>query len=368
MPSRFLSVKKFRSALRVVFINIITLLALLFLTNWLVGFYLRSTDSTSRASLPNYSNVDNAEQIFSEYNSLSFDYEAFVGWKTKPYKGDVTTVNDEGLRVHDQPSDRPGQVVHFFGGSTTWGEGSADNQTIPAFFQAQNLKTTAINHGQLGYNSRQNLNALIAMYDKNVEPEVVVFYDGVNDAAFLCPSDISMPAHRLVPMFRDRIYISKGRMLKKFLSKVFIENILKLVQRNSDSEGNRYNCLDDQKADEIAQFLLNNWKIAHDIVQERGGKFIAILQPSVFTGNPRRDHLTMLDSELEENFRRVYVRVKDKLEEADYPWIYDLTTAFDSKDHIYIDFCHVSPNGNEIMAREISKIYSSVVSDTVQIN
>jgi hypothetical protein len=250
-------------------------------------------------------------------------------------------------------------TVHFFGGSTMWGEGSDDDNTIPALFQSKNPQFKVFNHGQLAYNSRQELDALVSLYTTGKNPDVVVFYDGVNDAAFLCPKEIKeLPAHRLVPMYREKLYAGKSGLVKEVAGKLFLDNILKITSKFSQSSKEKespYDCVSNPaKADQIAEIMIRNWEIAHDLVTQRNGKFIAVLQPAAYIGKPRTDHLK-LDEDLGQNFQAIYARLKEKIQAKNYPWIVDLTDRFDGDEYIYIDFCHVSPNGNEIIASEITK-------------
>lgn len=348
--------------LKVVFINVITFLVLLFIANWGCKFFLK-TDQQSRYNLPNYENDrEHAKEVFKDYNSITHDYYPFVGWKNKPYEGKTTRIDKNGFRIHTPPSPigEGAKVVRFFGGSTMWGEGSDDQHTIPALFNQQFPQYEVWNHGQLAYNSRQELDALITSYSKNAKADLVIFYDGVNDAAFLCPKEIDeLPAHRLVPMFRDKIYVSKSKMIKEALYKIFLENIVRLTGRMSKAKKESpYDCLSTPgKAEEIAEIMMKNWELANEIVTARGGKFIAILQPALFVGNPRADHLPP-DEDFKNNFAEVYKHIKTKIAERNHPWIYDLSNAFDGDQLIFIDFCHVSPNGNEIIAKHIAEIVS----------
>ncbi len=355
---------------KLVLINLFTFLILLVIVNWGCGLYLKKFVQASRDVLPNYkTDQAYAKNIFQDYNSVQHQYEPFVGWKTLPYEGKTLHINKQGLRTHLTPfvSDSTNQIVRFFGGSTMWGEGSDDQHTIPALFNAKNSMYQVFNHAQLAYNTRQELDALISLYSLSEKSDLVIFYDGVNDAAFLCPTEIEeLPAHRLVPMFRQKLYVQKSVFVKEVAMKVFAENLIKVVQRFSDSPKNRaslYNCISDpQKAEEIASIFISNWELAHEIVTERGGKFIAILQPAAFIGNPNTSHLK-LDSELGKNFSEVYRLIKQKIAERKYDWVYDFSDDFNGKDYIYIDFCHVSSNGNEIIANHLSKILVSVIQE-----
>lgn len=353
--------------LKTVAINLATFLVLLVIVNWACGYYLKKTGTINRDELPNYSdNYEHAKKVFHDYNSVQHHYEPFVGWKMLPYKGTTLHVSKEGTRLHEPVSyeGKKEKSIHFFGGSTMWGEGSDDAHTIPALFNASNPHYEVFNHAQLAYNSRQELDALISLYSRGVKPDVVVFYDGVNDAAFLCPKDIKqLPAHRLVPMYREKLYVGATVVVKEMAVKLFYDDILKVIHKFTykPTPGNSpYDCASNpEKAEQIAEMMMKNWELAHEIVTNRKGKFVAFLQPAAFIGNPKTDHLK-LDEELGKNFNEIYKRLKQKISERNHSWIIDLTDRFDNNEYIYIDFCHVSPNGNEIIAKEISKAVNAI--------
>jgi hypothetical protein len=349
--------------IKLVAINFVVFAVLLAAVNWACGLYLKKTAKTNRADLPNYAdNHEHARSVFADYNRIQHRYEPFVGWKTLPFNGETTQISLEGLRKHSPPAAETGdaKVVRFFGGSTMWGEGSDDQHTIPALFNTLNPQYAVYNHGQLAYNTRQELDALISVYSRNEKTDIVIFYDGVNEAAFLCPKVIKeLPAHRLVPMYREKLYTGKLAIVKELLSKLFVEDIIMVIQKATyrpTADNSPYDCITEPgKAANIAEIMMKNWEMAHEIVAKRNGQFIAVLQPAAYIGNPRTDHLE-LDDELGKNFTEVYRLLKEKIATRNHPWIIDLSDKFDNNEYIFIDFCHVSPNGNEIIAGEISKV------------
>lgn len=343
-------------------VNVFLFATLIFLLNIAAGYYLRLGNQHDRSDLPNYSNDrERARAIFHDYQRVRHKYQPFVGWQAQPYKGSTLTLNEKGERLHQLPDPKAQKTIHFFGGSTIWGEGSDDQRTIPAIFNRLNPTYRVYNHGQLAFNSRQNLDALLSFYSNGGNADVVIFYDGVNDAAFLCPSEIKeLPAHRLVPEYRAQLYQSKTSRTASLMYDVFLSNIFRVIavkKQQGTSAPSAYNCVSDRtKAQMIAQMLVANWEMAHDIAESRGGQFIAILQPSAFTSNTRKDHLK-LDKVLEENFITVYSELRQLIARKKHPWIFDLTTSLDQNDYIYIDFCHVSPNGNETIAHDIDSVF-----------
>lgn len=356
--------------IRIIAINIAVFAVLLIAVNWACGVYLKKTSKSNRAQLPNYSmDFEHAKAVFSDYNRIQHRYEPFVGWKTLPYRGKTTHISKEGRRTHHEETvaGEARLVVRFFGGSTMWGEGSDDQNTIPALFNKFNPGYIAHNHGQLAYNTRQELDELISVYSRNEKSDLVIFYDGVNDAAFLCPKEITeLPAHRLVPMYREKLYTGKLAVVKELAVKIFVEDILAVIRRATyrpTPENSPYDCASDpEKAEAVAEIMMKNWEMAHEIVTKRNGKFLAILQPAAFIGKPKTDHLE-LDEELGKNFHEIYRRLKEKIAARNHPWIVDLSSAFDGEEYIFIDFCHVSPNGNLIIAKMVSEAVRDITEE-----
>lgn len=352
--------KRVIPVLKTVAINIGVFLVLVAVVNWACGVYVSGKGGEKRNELPNYEgNREHAQDIFYDYHQVSHRYKPFTEWQMLPYSGKTLTIDASGYRTHQPAVTEDTPVVRFFGGSTMWGEGADDAHTIPALFHGKYGKGAVANHGQLAYNSRQQLETLITLYAQGQKADVVIFYDGVNDAAFLCPTDITeLPGHRLVPMFQNKIYGGKKQVLLTILNNLFTENILLVIRHvknvNNQNKG-LYNCVSQEKGKEVARMLVENWEMANTLVTSRGGKFIAILQPASYIGNPRLDHLE-LNEELGENFRFVYDEIKRLMAERKHSWFMDMTDAFDGNQYIYIDFCHVTAAGNEIIADRINQI------------
>jgi hypothetical protein len=85
-----------------------------------------------------------------------------------------------------------------------------------------------------------------------------------------------------------------------------------------------------------------------------GTRFVGILQPVLYFSRTRSGHLP---AALRGNQRKQY--------EAVYPIVLELMRgtgfhsrvgALDVDDHVYVDFCHLSPNGNRLVARAIAPL------------
>ncbi|MCB0494674.1 MAG: SGNH/GDSL hydrolase family protein [Cyclobacteriaceae bacterium] len=355
--------QRIKALAKLIAVNFLVLLVLLFAANFLLGVYLKSSQP-SRADLPNYTeDREIAKEIFSDYGRISHEYAPFIGWKTLPYNGNTLTIGEDGFRVvPGTPKSTSKRLkVGFFGGSTMWGEGSTDSGTIPAQFALLNPDLEVYNFGQLAFNSRQNLAMLTNLYSRGIHLDIVIFYDGVNDAAFLCPDKISVPGHRMEPVFKERLYSGNMFLIRKALYKYFVQNIVNFTNRiREEYLGQKvlseYQCYrNESKINDIADGMLNNWRLASQMVSSNGGNFLGILQPMAYRGRPVLDHLKNLDPELGESMSMVYTKVLEKMDSTYSPVTLNLTGAFDREEYIYIDFCHVSPNGNKIVSDKLNE-------------
>ena len=99
-------------------------------------------------ALPLISNIRHSRQADSTvYVNAKFDvatlvaeiseasgiqYEPYVIWKRKPYIGSLVNVDGDGNRVTNYNSNEPDALkTWMFGGSTVWGWGAPDYQTVP---------------------------------------------------------------------------------------------------------------------------------------------------------------------------------------------------------------------------------------------
>src|SRR5262249_16987836 len=117
---------------------------------------------------------------------------------------------------------------------------------------------------------------------------------------------------------------------------------------------NYFDCDSDRaKAQAIADNLIKDWEVARELVEARGGKFIAILQPVCFFSKTRLDHLQRgkQDAKRRDQYAAVYPLLKAQI--ATQSGMYDFTDVLDKQEFIYIDFCHISPNGNRYVSERL---------------
>lgn len=362
-----------KKILGVIGINIVVIGFLIFLLNTLSIaaiqlFNWQKPKQYAQSHLfPNYKDDPEAARLhFTEYDNLTKGYYAsYYAWRRPETKGETINIDAEGLRRTYESDGSPTRTIAFFGGSTTWGTGADDFSTIPSFFAKKMADYKAINFGETGYVAHQSLNLFLKRYYEGFRPDVVVFYDGVNDVWNKCRRELGPYSHSRE--YEMRTILKEGssdnpesftfiiQPLKNFAGKV----ARVLASRQKSASQSFYDCDEDAaKAEQVARVLLSDWMLIKTLVEGYGGEFISILQPHAYVSKTRLDHLELSEA-LGRQYAAVYPKVLELLPK-EFPELRanfaDLRNALDRDDYFYIDWCHLSPNGNEIIAERISEI------------
>ncbi len=135
-----------------------------------------------------YAGAPWAEAYWREFAaSAKMRWEPYTYWRRQPFHGRYINVGAAGLRASWTPPDTAQALtLWFFGGSTLWGTGARDAHTIPSEVARQltarlGRPVRAVNFGESGYVSGQEVVALQRALVAGERPDAVVFYDGVND-------------------------------------------------------------------------------------------------------------------------------------------------------------------------------------------
>jgi lysophospholipase L1-like esterase len=134
-----------------------------------------------------------AAQYFQSLNRVHMRWYPYAYWKATPMSSQYLNIDADGNRVTWRKAhpagatQRPVLRLFMLGGSTLWGTGVRDNHTLASLL-AQRFSATpgydveVTNLGQVGYVSTQELLLLYQLLRRGQRPDLVLFYDGVNEA------------------------------------------------------------------------------------------------------------------------------------------------------------------------------------------
>jgi hypothetical protein len=132
-------------------------------------------------------------QLLTETWSRPYAYEAMTQFKERPFVGRFVNVSEAGYRLSKNqgpwPPDRRRYNVFLFGGSTAFGYGVPDDQTIASYLQdhlraATSREVYVYNFGRSSYISSQERVLLDELLLSGFVPDMALFVDGLNEFAF----------------------------------------------------------------------------------------------------------------------------------------------------------------------------------------
>lgn len=333
----------------------------------------RRTDA--RRALSPYSEASWADRYWREFvGSDRVEYHPYVVWRRRPYVGQTINVDASGLRrtLNVQCTD-PGFVIWMFGGSTLWGSGAPDEATIPSLLAAEyarDRQSVCIrNYGEMAWVSTQEvIKLLLELKREPRAPDIVIFYDGANEALLPYQSDW-LDGHQNL----DRIRAVLERPLAErdgSFGWLLESNTARMLQRaaswigvaNRDAAlAARYRAhravIEDLTRESIRSYF-RNIDTVRMLSSGYGFSLFFFWQPVLWT---EAKPLTPEEADILESERRalpgldeVYRHAHRLVAEKGHPGVSDISDSFrDQRSTIYIDPLHVSPEGNRIVAKRI---------------
>ncbi|MDB4307989.1 hypothetical protein N9985_01735 [Gammaproteobacteria bacterium] len=139
---------------------------------------------------PQYTN-DEIDALLVETWSRPVGYEAFTQFRERPFNGRYINVSQKGFRYIEKQAAWPPRESNFnifvFGGSTTFGYGVADTETIPSQLQKElrkqlpNRRIAVYNFGRSYYYSTQERVLYEQLLADGHRPSLALFIDGINE-------------------------------------------------------------------------------------------------------------------------------------------------------------------------------------------
>jgi lysophospholipase L1-like esterase len=347
-------------------------------------------EGNPREKVSYYSSQDWAERYWYEHRLSSKQrYYPYVGWRRAPFKGEFIEIDQNGIRL------TPGAdcsaksfKVFTFGESSMWGTGSPDWGTIPANLQKglEKLKqgpVCVMNFAESAYTSTQDTIMLLLQLQAGNIPDLVLFYNIGGDIAAGYQSgrpgvhanldDIAarFEGRSEPPTFVDRLRSTYSySLIDQLMGKLTIANPQQKEPTPSKMATYESKSLDIAKlGDWIVQDYWGAHKIVNALAQKYGFKYFFFLPPNISLGNKP---LTLEEQEMkykveaDAEFDKLYTAVYQTIEReaSKYQNFYSLVDAFDSCGSlIWIDGGHVTPIGNQLIAKRMLDIIQARSSD-----
>jgi hypothetical protein len=175
-------------------VGLLNTIVLLVLTNLVLGGFFsvfQPPEFDLDVRLPVYPGYtrDELEELLDETWHRPFSCEPFTQFRESPFEGKYVNVDPAGFRwIADQgpwPPDTDAYNVFVFGGSTTFGYGVADDETIASYLQEalreEGREVNVYNFGRGYYYSSRELVLFENLLREGFVPDAAVFVDGLNE-------------------------------------------------------------------------------------------------------------------------------------------------------------------------------------------
>lgn len=296
-----------------------------------------------------------------ERQQTGVKHARYVSWLGTPQQTGTLSIDEHGLRVTPFISSEPTKTpikLFAFGGSTMWGEGVRDDQTIASYLQQAlserlNHPVQVTNFGQRGWVSTQGLAMLLLQLQQGNVPDVVVFYDGYNDT--YAPNSGARPGH---PEDFDNLEARNAGRVASIARFVQSTNIGRLLIDLTGFRPQPTPIDVPEVSGKIVQAYLNVYRMTGALAKEYGFARRFFWQPQLLTESKPLtpfeqqifdDHPWNSDT-VKELTRATYDLMAN--EAPNHPQLSDLTNVFgQATDPIYFDPCHVLPVGNKKIAQ-----------------
>ncbi len=335
-----------------------------------------------------YENVAWVKKLHQEETAVRYQWHPYIYWRGQPVKGEFVNIDERGLRQTRNKSnteiDAPRKIkIFMFGGSTMWGTGARDGYTIPSHLATLLTKTNGLavevtNFGQGGYVSTQEHIALLRELQSGNIPDLVIFYDGVNDVLSAIQMHRAGQPNNEINRFREfnLLYeFRKGDLYRaaalRFINDLATMRILRAIYRKlapSRLPQDVVSKLNSELMNDVLQQYIFNLERINALGKEFGFQVLFYWQPIVFT----KDTLSLYEKAEAQNtvenyhftgfYLETYKTVRNSSQLANMANFHNISDIFDRhSETIFIDFCHVVEDGNKIIAERMAEEVSSVL-------
>jgi lysophospholipase L1-like esterase len=328
-----------------------------------------------------------------ELEQLDARWEPFVYFRQRAFAGQTITIDDRGRRQiwssagspresTDDP--RGGSATEtealkkprllLLGGSALWGFGARDEFTIPSLLakelHARGIDVEIDNLAEIGYVNTQEIIALQRQIEAGEQPDLVVFYDGVNDTtSALLEGEAGVSTNEVNRRHEFNIRQSPLRLTGALIRKLVHDSASfrladALGQRLTghsaairvESSAGRIETL----AEDVVRRYIANLRLVEGLGRSHGFRAWFFWQPVVFDKQPRttfeQDELAKL-AWAEPMFNRVYSKVRGSNELENNRAFLDLSKIFhDDPETRFIDYCHTTETANAQLAASMAEV------------
>lgn len=310
--------------------------------------------------------------LLKETWSRPYIFEPFTQFRERPFSGQYVNVSEHGYRVTKNQGPWPPAPdnlnIFMFGGSTTFGYGVADKETIASNLQdildARGWRHARVyNFGCGSYFSTQERLLFERLLTNGLVPQIAIFVDGLNDFYYYDAPNFSEELAGVVSGEKAKSWrktwsgFALGRAVSSLSARLEHQPV---ALTETEAAGNRRSR---SGGSELVQNVilryLGNKRLIEVVASAYGAKPVFIWQPvptyqydehyHPFKG---RDYGRHALSHV--GYRAMKERLAAKSVGGNFFWLADMQK--DLREPLYIDQVHYSPRFSHLIAEQIADV------------
>ncbi|HXO04728.1 MAG TPA: SGNH/GDSL hydrolase family protein [Candidatus Sulfotelmatobacter sp.] len=302
-------------------------------------------------------------------------YESYVIWRRAPFSGQTINVDAGGVRKTFYSSCNGSEyAIWFFGNSSLWGTGVPDWDTIPSLlakkYDDAGRKVCVKNFGEKGWVSTQELiQLMLSLKQFPKGPDLVIFYDGVTDSYLPYQSDFPDAHFNFLQTKREFESLGNNGASLEYLKRTNTYRTLMELRSMlvGSSTGHDRAHLSPEELTSMAETTYNNYlknvRLANLFAKDYGFHCVFFWQPTLLDRHKplTADETRLRQSELNEHpgGDAVIQATYNLFENYRNDNFFDLANTFDKDSEArFIDFSHLGPAGNQIIADKMFAVLS----------
>jgi hypothetical protein len=284
-------------------------------------------------------------------NSLRFRYEPVMGLLQQATTSKFVNVDAHGIRANGAvPRDIAAiqDAIWMLGGSTTFGFGVADHETIPAQLEVV-MKRPVVNFGVSNFSSKEE-NLLFNKYLQiGYRPAMAMFLDGINES---CESDLYQRELRILVDRAQEGYSWEFGKPVVYLGSGIARHLHQLLGLSKPREPQQMTCVTDGRQNELRTMLARTLAERDALCRLYRIECRTFVQP--FAGvHGRHDDAAFLASIDANDLRNLFHHLEPVWRAAEVTFITDALDGYDR--HAWVDEVHYSAAASRRIAEAIAK-------------
>ncbi len=324
-----------------------------------LGVYDRVVPAILASRMPeavnrNYAHMapDDLVDLLRATRALRFRYDPVVGFMQEAMTSRFVNTDAHGIRANGAtPRDVSALqgAIWFFGGSTAFGDGVADHETIPAQLERV-LGRSVANLGVRNYSSSEE-NRLFNHYVRiGYRPALAIFLDGINES---CDPDLYRAEMNILVDRAQKNYIwdiggpvtyAVGRLQRKVRK-------LRGLERDADDRRG-LTCVKDGKQNPLSTLHQRTLAERDAMCRLYDVDCRTVIQPFAGTHGRRHDfEAAFLDGDAKD-LHELFVHLEPVWRAAGATFVTDALDGYDR--HAFIDEVHYSADAGRLLAETIA--------------